>query len=85
MEEKNTMIEFVCHTFDVDDSFQHLTDFTIQYKLKCTMKDGTIKRPVIEEFNLMPFIIGNDVIIDYRNSFVFKSKKYYISDKFSQI
>ena len=52
MEEKNTVLELVCHTFDVDN-FHHLTDFTIQYMLKCSMKDGTIERPIIQEFKNM--------------------------------
>ena len=42
--------------------------------------DGTIRKPLIEEFNLIPFFKDKNNIIDYRHNFIFGNKKYHISD-----
>ena len=77
MEEKNTQLVLVAHTMDVDDRVDNIT---IQYKLKCTFLDGTIERPVIEEIDMAQYKINKSGSVDYRNNFIFKDKKYYISD-----
>ena len=77
MEEKNTQLVLVAHTMDLDDNVGNIT---IQYKLKCTFLDGTIERPLIEEIDLAQYKINKSGSIDNRNSFIFKDKKYFISD-----
>ena len=80
IEEKNTQLVLLAHTFYVDDLLHRLSNLTIKYKLKCTFNDETVERVLIEEVNLMPFSKDKNNIIDYRHNFIFENKKYYISD-----
>ena len=77
VEEKNTQLVLLAHTFDVDNAIRVLN---IKYELKCVMLDNTVDRRVIEEFDLMPFKKNPTGIVHYLNHFIFKNKKYYISD-----
>ena len=78
VERKNTQLILVGHTFDIDDDINSLT---IKYELKWTMNGQTIEKKLIEEFDLMPFKKEPPAqSFDYRNSFIFENKKYYISD-----
>ena len=72
VEPMNTSILLSRHTFDTDTT---ITELTIKYELRCLMKDGTIEEKLIDEFDLMPFKVGN--IIDDMNHFHFQGKKFF--------
>ena len=72
VEPMNTSLLLSRHTFDHDTN---ITELSIKYELRCLMKDGTIEEKLIEEFDLMPFKVGN--IIDDMNHFHFQGKKFY--------
>lgn len=48
--------------------------------MECTLLDGTIETKEVEEFDLMPYKIGNGIINNV-NIFLMQ-KKYYVSDIF---
>ena len=77
IEEKNSQLEFLAHTFDSDSN---ITTLTMRYELMCLMRDGTMEYKLIDEFDLMPFKITQR-LIDHKNNFLFNRQKiYYISD-----
>ena len=77
IEEKNSQLEFLAHTFDSDSVIGELT---MRYDLICLMRDGTTEYKLIDEFDLMPFKITSGMI-ESINHFLFNGKKiYYISD-----
>ena len=77
IEEKNTQLVLLAHTFDEDT---HIPTLAIKYELKCIMKDFTVVRPIMKEFDLMPFKKNPTGKVEHLHNFVFENKKYYISE-----
>ena len=75
VEEKNTQIQLLAHTFDADSDIIRVV---MRYEVRCIMKDGTIEYWDLDEFSIIPYKITSGIVDGMNLSFLMMIKNFCI-------